>query len=401
MSTPEWIERIRHTLEISEGLEIFVLIGPADGARPALEQVARATASHGFPRWHRLHVEGISDVLESHAERRAIRLVYGLERVEDKRAARLCAELNVNRDQLSSTRDAYVLYIAEELLETFLHNAVDLLAWRSMLSRVEAAEIEWDDDRELAERLLRQAWTQKPTFVPERTVRVGAGTTMDLLAWFDAGGRALNIPDTNEGRVEGNFAAIWLVRKLAERAEQTVGLALPLLGHAGDTWFRPRTAFEAATRHSNLPHRLHAALRRLWEHGELEHFFVDPPADWELPPRSFIASSVGDARLEPLSDAQARQMLSMLLSDGTSAEEDWSPYVDALIEATRGRVEWRSAWFIEAVLDPAWFGPQSLHEALLLAEDESAMRVFLVDVERELRMWFSSAEFFWPDPSGY
>lgn len=144
MRDSHWFKRLEIALEFDAGLEIFLLLGPAELAVPALRQIAIALQRFGAPRWHRLHVEGF-DGLIGQPDPGKIHLVHGFERMPRDQAADMAARLNLNRDRLQALDAPILFWIPEDFYEELLAQAPDFVAWRSQATVIPADDIEAGD----------------------------------------------------------------------------------------------------------------------------------------------------------------------------------------------------------------------------------------------------------------
>lgn len=378
MARPEWLARMSQTLELSDGLELFFVIGPALRARPLLELIEAELGGRSQTCWHRLHVEGVDRVLDGEPTVRTVRLIHGLERMSSKAARRLVEELNVNRDALE--RDAFVFFIPDDFIDSFTRSAVDLLAWRSLMVRVHDDDFELDDEREIIETLLIRAWLAG-TYEPLRDVEVEQGARVPLLDWIDGSAvQQLSVGEPNQAGLDARFASRLVARGLAVRVELQQSRVVPMDVGDYEYWVPAATSLDAAIRALGLPHRLQRCFEQLWIDGRV-FALCGQGRGTSAPARLEYRWGERLPRLAPLSDEQLRHMVTKKIAFATAWDDAWSGFVDALVVATRDEPPWRSAWFIDGFVDNVLLGPRG-------GPDPGRLPEVLSQEERWLRrMW--------------
>ena len=151
MRSSTWFKRLEIALDFQAGLEIFLLIGPGELARPALERILEELPRSGQPRWHLLHEEGYGALLER-GPSGLIHLVYGFEQMPRAAASDMAARFNLNRDRLHFLAAPIIFWIPEDFFEELRTQAPDFVDWRSQATVVSLHELGLDTQSGAAHR---------------------------------------------------------------------------------------------------------------------------------------------------------------------------------------------------------------------------------------------------------
>lgn len=135
-SRAESLAAIRQVADLSQGLALVLVAGPATHAHEGLTLIRDALDAERQVVWHRLDRQGadLAATLDTaDIERHALLLVHGLERLLPKARRDIEVRLNLLRDSLAGRRALIVLWIPDDELRSFRQHCPDLFHWRSLL----------------------------------------------------------------------------------------------------------------------------------------------------------------------------------------------------------------------------------------------------------------------------
>jgi hypothetical protein len=130
----EALRRIEGIAQLSDGLAIVIVVGPASHSREFLEQVAAVLVPNRDVFWHSLDSRG-ADLTESlgSTARRSVLLVHGMEWLAAEDREEIETAINLSRDTLKASHALIVFWVDARHLDEFRSLCPDLFHWRSLL----------------------------------------------------------------------------------------------------------------------------------------------------------------------------------------------------------------------------------------------------------------------------
>lgn len=245
----EALAQIERISQLSDGLALIILAGPATHARETLERIATMLKPEREVFWHPLDSRGalLIESLASTARQPAL-LVHGLEWLADEEREEVETALNLSRDTLVASRALIVFWVDLRLLDEFRWRCPDLFHWRSLLLTLSEQDLPLPAAIVELRRYAHFLYKARPLpldFYFEPLVRVeGEIETMPLSAWAarvthgclegDPGsGKSIGVEMYAAGQAQqaseqGGLVPLLIAARALEAPKKETGLALVL-----------------------------------------------------------------------------------------------------------------------------------------------------------------------------